>query len=327
MDTANRVEEMIVNYKQLIADGKISKSEAGFEIALACVGWAYVFAAYGEFCDPSNRRSRYNPDHATIKTKCKNFNGADSKPAGCVGCKWFLGSATSDESKHEGRTRFFDCRGFVYFVLHCLFGMWDNCPAGCTTMWNNDSNWSKKGLIKDGVPENTLVCLFYSDKDNPKKMAHIGFGYNGETVECSSGVEYHESYNKKWTHYAVPVCISSDTPTPAPTPTPDKKPTLRVGDSGKYVSLLQAMLIQRGYPLPKYGADGRYGNETMNAVKAFQSDSGLVSDGICGQKTWEALENIEPVKHYTVSITGLTFTKAEALLSEYPWAIVTEEGR
>ena len=40
-----------------------------WQVALLCVGWAYVFGAWGEYCDPSNRRSRARDDHPTIKSK------------------------------------------------------------------------------------------------------------------------------------------------------------------------------------------------------------------------------------------------------------------
>ena len=232
MKRAEQVQNIIEQVKQEMAQEKISDSMACWRAALACVGWAYVFGAYGEYCEPSNRRSRYRDSHPTIKSKCQNFNGKDSVPSGCVGCKWFLGTADSDQSKHEGRTRFFDCRGFVYWILHQVCGMWEKCPAGATTMWNTASNWKAKGKVSEGVPEDVLVCLFVQDKDNPKKMSHVGFGYNGETLECSSGVQHFTSRNKKWSHWAVPVCIDGE----VPGPDPDKKPTLRRGEIGKSCS-------------------------------------------------------------------------------------------
>ena len=320
MKSAAQVQTVIDQVKQEMAQEKISVSMACWRAALSCVGWAYVYAAYGEYCEPSNRRSRYRDSHPTIKSKCQNFNGKDSIPSGCVGCKWFLGTADSDQSKHEGRTRFFDCRGFVYWILHQVCGMWDRCPAGATTMWNTESNWKAKGKVSDGVPDDVLVCLFVQDKDNPKKMSHIGFGFNGETLECSSGVQHFTSRNKKWTHWAIPVCIDE-------IPDPDMKPTLRKGDSGTYVTLLQTMLIQRGYAMPKYGADGKFGNETLAALQAFQKANGLKADGVgvCGPETWAALQGTEPTKRYTVTVPHLTIGQAEALVSQYADAVMKEE--
>jgi len=299
---------------KLIADGKAAGKDLmwlAWEAALACVGWAYVFGAYGEWCDPSNRRSRARSDHPTIMSSCINFNGNDNIVGKCAECKWYPG----------GRTRFFDCRGFIYWILHLVYGFWDRCPAGCTTMWNTESNWKQKGLVKDGIPKDTLVCLFYPDKDNPKKMAHIGFGLNGETVECSVGVQHFKTMNRKWTHWAVPACVGTEPgPKPEPSPAPDPstdKPTLRKGDEGPYVTLLQTQLIRRGYTLPKYGADGKYGTETVNAVKEFQRDNGLTADGVCGPATWKALDSTEPTKLYTVTIQHLPLYQAQALVTQY----------
>ena len=40
--------------------------------------------------------------------------------------------------------------------------------------------------------------------------------------------------------------------------------------------------------LPKYGADGDYGNETFNAVKVCQSILGVKTDGLYGKATQAA---------------------------------------
>lgn len=217
MNSAQQVADLIAKGK---ANG-VPLSDLAWQAALACVGWAYVFGAYGDWCDPSNRRSRARDSYPTIKSACKNFNGSDNKPGGCVGCKWFLGTADSNPETHEGRTRFFDCRGFVYWILKQVFGFQIHSLAGATTMWNTESNWKAKGEINT-CPKDTLVCLFVR---KGSKMEHIGFGLNNETVECSSGVQHFTARKAKWTHWAIPVCVDSGaTPTPTPTPTPDPKP-------------------------------------------------------------------------------------------------------
>ena len=53
----------------------------------------------------------------------------------------------------------------------------------------------------------------------------------------------------------------------------------------------QYLLLTRGMTLPKYGADGDYGQETEDAVKEFQRLKGLDADGECGSLTWAALTN------------------------------------
>lgn len=68
------------------------------------------------------------------------------------------------------------------------------------------------------------------------------------------------------------------------------------GSSGSQVKALQKRLIAAGFSLPKYGADGSYGNETVQAVKALQKKAGIAVDGIYGPATEKALAAIEAKK-------------------------------
>ena len=149
-------------------------------------------------------------------------------------------------------------------------------------------------------------------------MAHTGFGYKGSTVECQNGVQYFEERKSKWQYWAVPVGIEGEIPVPT------TKPTLRRGDKGEWVSVLQTKLLLRGYDLGKAGVDGSYGKATEAAVRAFQMDAGLTQDGICGKKTWAALDE-DPVALWTVTVPHLPKTKAEELVKEYVGATMTEE--
>lgn len=69
-----------------------------------------------------------------------------------------------------------------------------------------------------------------------------------------------------------------------------KRRTLKIGTKGEDVRLLQTILHKEMYDIGRYGVDGDFGNDTLNAVKQFQSEKGLVVDGIVGQKTWLMLE-------------------------------------
>ena len=150
-------------------------------------------------------------------------------------------------------------------------------------------------------------------------MEHTGFGLNDETIECSSGVQHFTKRNNKWTHWAVPACVDgSVTPTPEPTPEPDKKPTLRRGGTGSYVTLAQIQLIQKGYSCGDKGADGVFGKDTETAVKRFQQDCGLTVDGVIGEKTWAALDSQQPTVKWTVHIPNLSESEADELLKKYP---------
>ncbi|OOO66789.1 hypothetical protein BS638_06590 [Clostridium tepidum] len=66
-------------------------------------------------------------------------------------------------------------------------------------------------------------------------------------------------------------------------------PTCRQGAKGNITKTIQQMLINIGYPVGSCGADGCFGQGTVNAVKAFQRDCNLSADGIVGQNTYNAL--------------------------------------
>lgn len=69
------------------------------------------------------------------------------------------------------------------------------------------------------------------------------------------------------------------------------RPMLRKGDKGEPVKQLQQMMLAIDPKcLPKYGADGDFGTETLNAVLRAQRAGGLEIDGIVGPLTWAALE-------------------------------------
>ncbi len=64
-------------------------------------------------------------------------------------------------------------------------------------------------------------------------------------------------------------------------------PSLREGNTGEAVRFLQQILILRyGFSIP---FNAVFGPETRNAVRLFQSNRGLVDDGVVGPNTWREL--------------------------------------
>lgn len=65
---------------------------------------------------------------------------------------------------------------------------------------------------------------------------------------------------------------------------------IRKGDKGPMVTRLQKDLLAAGEKLPRFGADGHFGDETKDAVKSLQRKAGIAVDGIVGPNTRDAIE-------------------------------------
>lgn len=79
---------------------------------------------------------------------------------------------------------------------------------------------------------------------------------------------------------------------------------LKQGDEGSFVKILQQKLIKLGYYIDQAGADGKFGQNTMKAVKHFQTDHDLQVDGICGPLTQTKLNAIyEKIKQYDTPLS------------------------
>lgn len=71
--------------------------------------------------------------------------------------------------------------------------------------------------------------------------------------------------------------------------------SLRLGSSGSNVLYIQQLLntIRNNYPnIPSLTQDGIFGNLTQSAVRSFQTQFGLTSDGIVGRNTWNRLNEV-----------------------------------
>jgi hypothetical protein len=88
---------------------------------------------------------------------------------------------------------------------------------------------------------------------------------------------------------------TSTTPSTTPTTTTSSTPTLatlpegvvlRRGARGAEVRQVQEALVALGYSTT---IDGRFGPATAEAVKSFQTSSGLIDDGVAGPATLSAL--------------------------------------
>ncbi len=262
MISANEVDQMIAIWKS----AGLSRPEIIDHTARACLGWPYVFGAWGELCTPSARGRRVRSDRPTVRSKCQVLSG---KASDCSGCQWGIG------------VRMYDCRGFTRWLLQQV-GL-DLEGGGATTQWSTAKNWALRGSKKD-LPEGKVACLF---QQNGTKMSHTGIVLPDRTViHCSVGVQAGKFSAKSWTHFGIPAGLYSSEELPGTA----LRPMLRKGSRGEEVAELQRALIQLGYDVGKTGADGVFGRKTLAAVKMFQQENGLKVDGIIGPLTYGKLD-------------------------------------
>lgn len=280
------------------------------EAAKSQLGNPYVFGMWGRECTPSVRRqyAGYNPSHKrAIYKACPVLSG--KKPS-CDGCKW------------QGKLAF-DCRGFTYWCLSqagiTIKG------GGATSQYNTSANWVQRGEIGD-MPD--VVCCVFQRRNG--RMQHTGLHIGGgKVIHCSAGVQWGDTSDKAWTHYAIPAGLYTADEIAA-AGKPDTKPTegvvfnLRRGSKGADVTKLQQALNALGYDCG--AADGIFGLKTEMAVRAFQQAKGLTVDGIAGKATQEALYAAESVPRatYTVTLRQVPEAEAIALTAKYAGEMTKE---
>lgn len=249
--------------------------------------------------------------------------------------------ATTDEDRKSGREygakwighHVADCSGLFHWAFDVLGGYMYH---GSNTMW--DKYCAAQGELRNGqrtdgqtLKPGTAVFVYNSQK---KRRSHVGLYIgNGHVIEASgtvNGVIMGKITNRKWNEWGELKGVEFDIfdvggVTVIDTQT-ETRPTLRRGSKGEYVTLLQSMLVNRGYDVGTAGIDGDFGKATQAAVVAFQRDNYLALDGIVGPNTWKALDSAaERVKTYYAMITGLTKDETVALLKAYPTANIIEE--
>jgi phage protein D len=130
-----------------------------------------------------------------------------------------------------------------------------------------------QGVDISGSIRPYLKSLTYTDNEE------------GETDDLQIVLHDREDvWLQKWLSEAIEASASN---TEAKVVSTEIPATCRYGYKNDTVKYMQQCLLDLGYDLPKYGADGSFGTETLAAVKAFQRDHPpLEVDGSCGPKTW-----------------------------------------
>ena len=84
--------------------------------------------------------------------------------------------------------------------------------------------------------------------------------------------------------------------------------TFHPGDRGDQIVTIQQALSSKGYAV---AADGDYGVSTQAAVRKFQEDQGLDSDGIVGAATYAALTGSSMPENDSVASAFVTKATAD----------------
>lgn len=212
----------------------------------------------------------------------------------------YPGYYTADDFESQFGQKVHDCVGLIKGYRWCdtpdsepayksvqdvaVSGLYMSCP--------------ESGSI-DTMPDIPGVCVFMRD------MSHVGvYVGGGDVVEATGharGVVKTKLAGRGWGLWGKPRWISYEaaatpaqpeqtaTQATASTLTVTGLPLLRYGDKGECVRSAQLLLIGRGYSCGRCGADGEIGQDTYNAIIAFQRASGLQQDGIIGALTWARL--------------------------------------
>ncbi len=276
-------------------------------------GWGYIWGTAGEIWTAEKQKE-------LRKTK-----DADRAQGREYGSKW-IGKKVAD------------CSGLFSWAFKQLGGYMYH---GSDTMYRKYC--SSKGELKKGkrsdnaaLKPGTAVFVW-----NGSKYSHVGlFVGNNTVIEAMgtiNGVTTSRVTAGKWTHWGELTGVLYENAGSAVSENTDPvkpagKPTLRKGSKGQAVTELQTMLLKLGYDLGSCGIDGDFGKATEAAVKSFQSDHRLEVDGVVGPVTNGELEravnsvSVKPKEvSYSVTISGLDLTQANALVLRYPGSVMERE--
>ena len=213
---------------------------------------------------------------------------------------------TTDANRAQGRQygskwighRVADCSGLFSWAFKQLGG---TIYHGSDTMYRkycvNKGELSKgkrtdRGTLKPG----TAVFVW-----NGSSYSHVGLYAGGgiviEAMSTLKGVTTTKVTAGKWTHWGEVTGVdyagdNAELRMQNAELNAENRLTIRRGSKGETVAEMQGVLERLGYDLGSCGVDGDFGRMTEKAVKAFQKDHGLKTDGICGPRTWKELMNL-----------------------------------
>lgn len=216
------------------------------------------------------------------------------------------------------------------------------------------NNRKKKGIVVHETtgyyPDTSKLlpgdCLYFKgNESHPLDVGHVEM-YIGDGKLCGHGsgtgpkirnmMDYCKSRATKKRRYFMTIRWIPDGESDAVI-TPRN---LKRDCEGNDVKMLQLDLIALGYSLGVYGADGDFGPNTEEAVKAFQTANGLTPDGVVGEETRKKIEalrdaqgdsdddqEVAPVKPENgVTVADGTYNLRTGPNTNYPSAGVVSGG-
>lgn len=170
-----------------------------------------------------------------------------------------------------------------------------------------------EAAFKEAIEYCAYLCKMFDlsvDSICSHKEAHDA-GYGSGHADCDHWLKKFGK-NMDWFRAEVNRLLTEDAE-----PEPENDDVISVkfvkkGSKGDSVVLLQTLLKGLGYKNRKNEAlyiDGIFGDSTLYALKAFQSASGLASDGKCGPATWQAILGAKSAKGSTDIIIEMPLVK------------------
>lgn len=96
---------------------------------------------------------------------------------------------------------------------------------------------------------------------------------------------------------------------------------LFIGHQGVAVEKVQQALVDAGFPLPKFGIDGLFGNETHSALRQFQGAAGILADGIVGPETMARFDTLPKCTATTTATDTHAFASPPLTSVAHPTAV------
>lgn len=227
-------------------------------------GWGYIWGSFGQECTDSflNQKLKQYPKEVGAFKRFIETHWMRRRVTDCVGLIKSYLWADGDKCRYEGK---FDLNANQMIERATVKGTIDTIPERPGILvW-------RKGHIAVYIGGGKVI------ESRGTRVGVIESPLNGS-------LKTNNAY--PWTHWCECPFLTYTVEAVQKPVQKVQRPIVKFGETSNLVSEIQAKLIAKGYKLTK---DGLFGAKTLDAVKAFQMENGLSSDGIVGSKTWDIL--------------------------------------